>query len=211
MRLFVGIPLGDETAGELAALVSRLGASGDGLRWTKPESWHITLQFLGNATPEQMQCLRARLAEVHSAPAPVALGEMGSFERTGVFFADVAVTPGLLVLQERVVAATARCGFVAEARPFHPHITLARKAGNRKTGTEGTREQGDKPAGSKVARGQGAQVPRTGLLSLRDFIAKVGACRFSRFTAHEFLLYQSHLGPQGSRYEVRARFPLNER
>ena len=203
MRLFVGIPLGDETAGELAALVSRLGASGDGLRWTKPESWHITLQFLGNVTPEHMQCLRARLAEVHSAPVPVELGELGSFERTGVFFADVAVTPGLAVLQERVVAATARCGFVAEARPFHPHITLARKAGNK-----GPREQGNLKSGSKGAREQRSENLGTEPHGLRDLMAKAGACRFSRFTAQEFLLYESHLSPQGSQYEVRARFPL---
>jgi 2'-5' RNA ligase len=29
------------------------------------------------------------------------------------------------------------------------------------------------------------------------------------FTASEFLLFESHLSPQGSRYEIRARFPLH--
>jgi 2'-5' RNA ligase len=32
--------------------------------------------------------------------------------------------------------------------------------------------------------------------------------RFSRFTAREFLLYESHLGAERARYEVRGRFPL---
>jgi 2'-5' RNA ligase len=136
MRLFVGIPLADAVVRELAGVAARLriDQSGtvrrlDGLRWTEPESWHITLQFLGNATPQQFDCLASRLATVHSAPVPVQLGELGFFHRAGVFFADVSVTPGLARLQEQVVAATSLCGFVAETRPFHPHITLARGKG----------------------------------------------------------------------------------
>ena len=34
--------------------------------------------------------------------------------------------PELLLLQERVTAATRPCGFAPEARPYQPHITLAR-------------------------------------------------------------------------------------
>ncbi len=74
MRLFVGIPLADAVARELAAVVGRLRSSesaalrgSDGLRWTEPESWHITLQFLGNSTAEQLECLKARLGEVRSS------------------------------------------------------------------------------------------------------------------------------------------------
>jgi 2'-5' RNA ligase len=188
MRLFVGIPLADQVVGELAALVVRLRPTAGNLRWSKAESWHITLQFLGNANEEQLQCLTARLAEVRCAPVRVELCELGAFERTGVFFADVAVTPGLAALQEQVVAATSRCGFVADARPFHPHITLARKAGSERAGEPG----------SKNARADG----------VRDLLASNDTRKFSRFTAKEFLLYESHLGSEGSRYEVRARFPL---
>ena len=51
--LFIGIPLAAATANDLTAAVNRLrstanqrAASGN-LRWSAPESWHITLQFLG--------------------------------------------------------------------------------------------------------------------------------------------------------------------
>jgi 2'-5' RNA ligase len=195
MRLFVGIALADAVVRELKSVVARLrasgGVAGGGLRWTEPDSWHITLQFLGNSTPEQYACLTSRLGEVRSAPLPVELGSLGCFDRAGVFFADVAVTPGLVALGRSVVAATSQCGFVAEARPFHPHITLARKAG-----AKGTRDQGNKNS-------------RTGSHNLRDLTEKAGGCRFTRFTAREFLLYESHLGAEGARYEVRERFPLN--
>lgn len=177
MRLFVGIPLGDAVIRELAAVVARLRPGSGSLRWTAPESWHITLQFLGEATPEQYECLAARLGEVRAAPVAVQLGELGFFDRAGVFFADVVVAGELIALEERVVSATSKCGFVAETRPFHPHITLAR------------------------AKGQGRGT------DLRELKGKIRSQpSFTRFTAREFLLYESHLGPGGARYEIKARF-----
>lgn len=136
MRLFVGIPLALGVTSELAALVERLkhelrsGASG--LRWMPPESWHITLQFLGNTDEAHYNCLTARLSELRAAPVPVRIEELGAFERVGVLFADVAATPELASLARRVTDFTARCGFAPEERPFHPHITLgrARSRGN---------------------------------------------------------------------------------
>ena len=198
MRLFVGIALAGSVARELGSLVARLRSSDSGMRWTEPDAWHITLQFPGNTTPEQYACLMEQLGKVRSAPVPAQLGSLGCFERVGVLFTDVAATPGLTALGRGVVAATSRCGFAAETRPFHPHITLARKTGN-----EGTREQGN-----KGARENGSKNPRSESHNLRDLAAKAGACRFSRFTAQEFLLYESHLGSGRARYEVRGRFPL---
>jgi RNA 2',3'-cyclic 3'-phosphodiesterase len=126
MRLFAGIPLAAEVIEELSAISLRLQTSGDGLRWSAPESWHITLQFLGNTGQPQYECIVARLRELRSPPVPIQLEDLGFFDRAGVFFAGVALTTELRLLQERVTAATGLCGFVPETRPYHPHITLAR-------------------------------------------------------------------------------------
>ncbi len=186
MRLFVGIPLADVVIRELAAVVARLRSPAadrnppvGGLRWTAPECWHITLQFLGETTPEQYECLVARLGEVRAASVTVQLGELGLFDSAGVFYVDAGLTQGLAALAQRVVSATSECGFAAESRPFHPHITLAR------------------------AKGQGRSA---GLRELRSRMSSQPA--FTRFTAREFLLYESHLGPGGAKYEVKARFGL---
>ncbi len=179
MRLFVGIALTDAVVRELESVVTRLRTNDSGLRWTDPDSWHITLQFLGNATPEQYDCLMARLSEVRCEPVRVQLGSLDCFDRAGAFFADVAAASGLVALAERVAAATGRCGFAAETRPFHPHITLARAK----------------------AHGHGAE--------LRTLASRMrGKPAFTPFTAREFLLYESHLGVERARYEVRRRFPL---
>ena len=179
MRLFIAIPLADAVVAELAAVSARLRSAADGLRWAAPESWHITLQFLGNTTPEQYNCLAARLARVSSPPIPIRLDALGLFDRTGIFYVGVDLTPPLVSLQQCVVAATALCSFQPESRSFHPHITLARSKGQGR------------------ARQLGELLSR---LPVRP--------SFTCFVAREFLLYESHLRPDGSHYDVRARFPL---
>jgi 2'-5' RNA ligase len=182
MRLFVGIPLAPAVNEELSAISARLHADGDGLRWPAPESWHVTLQFLGNTGREQYDCTIARLRGVHSPPIPVMLEGLSFFDRAGIFFAGVRLTPELLVLQERVTAATKLCGFTPEARAFQPHITLARSKG------KGQRQ------------------------SLGELKAKIRhQPNFTPFVAEEFLLYESFLGRAGSHYEVRERFALGRR
>jgi 2'-5' RNA ligase len=177
MRLFIGIPLAAAVIDELRAASSRLRSAAGGLRWTAPESWHVTLQFLGNTSPEQLACIVPRLHALHVPSVPVCLEELGCFERSGVLIASVRLTPELLLLQERVTAATQPCGFVPETRPFQPHITLARSKGRQH--------------------------------HLDNIKAKIRRpSNFTRFTAREFLLYESFLSPSGSRYEIRERFPL---
>lgn len=126
MRLFVGIPLPPEVVRQLSALCARLRSPADGLRWPAPETWHITLQFLGSTSLEQYGCLALRLRGIQMEPIRVELESPDIFDRAGVFFAGVRLTPGLLALEERILAATQLCGFAADTRPYRPHITLAR-------------------------------------------------------------------------------------
>jgi len=181
MRLFIGIPLAGAVARDLSAVSARLRSKDDGLRWSAPESWHVTLQFLGSTSPEQYRCIGESLRGLRSPPVPVQLESLGFFDRAGVFFAGVRLTPELTALQQQVLAATAPCGFPAEAREYHPHITLARSKGK-----EG----------------------RHGIQRLRNEIQRQPA--FAAMDAREFLLYESFTEASGSRYEVRERFPLIE-
>lgn len=110
------------------------------------------------------------------------LEDLGLFDRAGILFAGVRVTPELLSLQTRIAAATEPCGFVPDLRPYQPHITLARGKSN----------------------GQPQRI--------RELKAELDhRPKFTRFVAQEFLLYESLLNPAGSHYEVRERFHLNSR
>ena len=177
MRLFVGIPLPDTAIDELAAISLRLQSGGDGLRWSTAESWHITLQFLGNTDEDEYRCMVARLGELRSTAVPVQIEGLGFFDGAGVFFAEVGPSGELLRLQKQVVAATGLCGFMPETRPYHPHITLARAKGKKRGG---------------------------GLKQLKASLHRQP--RFTGFVAEEFVLYESVASPTGSRYEIRERF-----
>jgi RNA 2',3'-cyclic 3'-phosphodiesterase len=179
MRLFAGIPLPAAVIDELSAISVRLQSSADGLRWSAPESWHITLQFLGNTGQEQYECTVTRLGDLRSPSVPIQLQGLGLFERAGVFFAGVALTPELLLLQQHVTAATGLCGFIPETRPYHPHVTLAR------------------------TKGKGRM---RGLQELNARIHRQPA--FTGFVAEEFVLYESVSRPSGALYEIRERFRL---
>ena len=179
MRLFIGIPLSLEVIDVLKHLSSSLQSANDNLRWSSPETWHITLQFLGETPIEKYNCVVPRLAEIRSPAVPVLMGETGFFDRAGVFFAGVNVSPELRRLQKLVADATSQCGFVTEDRPYHPHVTLARAKGDDR------------------------------MDALRRLKKRVGTSPdFPTFTAPEFLLYESFLGSAGARHEVRQRFPL---
>jgi 2'-5' RNA ligase len=179
MRLFVGIPLAASVIEQLEKVSMRHRVEGDGLRWSTRESWHITLQFLGSTSQTQYECIVARLRELHSAPVPIELEELGFFDRAGIFFAGVALTPELLALQQQVMATTTPCGFVPEDRPYRPHITLARSKGRRNA------------VRLDALKGKIRHQPK-----------------FSRFVAEEFFLYESLTRPTGSEYETRERFRL---
>jgi 2'-5' RNA ligase len=179
VRLFIGIPLSSETLHALDRLSQSLRSPGDGLRWTSPDTWHITLQFLGETTVDTYECAVAKLSEIQFTSVPVWLRGTGLFDRAGVFFADVSVSPELRILQKQILAATSQCGIVPENRPYHPHITLARA----KSGDRGR--------------------------TLRNLKASAASdAQFPAFIAREFLLYESFLGPSGARHEIRNRFSL---
>jgi RNA 2',3'-cyclic 3'-phosphodiesterase len=179
MRLFLAIPLAESVVAEIARFTTGLHSAAPQLRWSARESWHITLQFLGSASEEQLACLTSQLTALRSAPIPIQLAAPGLFERAGIFHLGVELTPGLAGLQQRVVAATTPCGFEPETRPYHAHITLARSKGREFSGE---------------------------LRALKNQIQSPP--HFSRFTATDFLLYESHLSSSGSTHEVRHRFPL---
>jgi 2'-5' RNA ligase len=180
MRLFIAIPLGSVACDELARVSAQLRSGKDGFRWTSPESWHITLQFLGNTSAEQLGRLCVSLRDVRSPAFPIQLGTLGFFDRAGVFFVDVNLSSDLRAHRQRVIEATTQCGFPPEQRPYHPHITLARIK---------------KKSASQSRHALDAAIQ--------------SATHFSRFVVGEFRLYESFVG-EAAHYEVRQCFPLIE-
>ncbi|HVT97244.1 MAG TPA: RNA 2',3'-cyclic phosphodiesterase [Acidobacteriaceae bacterium] len=181
MRLFVGIALPPDVSDALEGIRQQFEPrSGTDLRWSAPEGWHVTLQFLGQVSDERATCVYEQLKTIRASQVPICIDGLGFFDRAGVFWAGVTLTPELLALQQFVTAAMRHCEFTPEDRPYSPHITLAR------------------------AKGRGSKA----LQPLQKALEKNKTPLHAEFTAEEFLLYESFPGPKGSRYEIRARFPL---
>ena len=114
----------------------RAGELEEDLRWVGPQQQHITLRYLGNITPEQLNLLTVRFEEV--------LRDNFSFDcLTGHFeLFPNARHPRVLALgmhsgQElkRLAAVCEEvavdCGLPREPRYYKPHVTLGRFKGHK--------------------------------------------------------------------------------
>ncbi len=65
-RCFVAAPIGDDLRVVLRDAVEGWRGRPDlhGLRWTEPESWHVTLAFLGSMAPADVEAASLRLDEL---------------------------------------------------------------------------------------------------------------------------------------------------
>ncbi|OAB74689.1 RNA 2',3'-cyclic phosphodiesterase [Paenibacillus crassostreae] len=95
-----------------------------------PQDYHITIQFLGETTPEQMGGLQTVLSSINEQPLSLKLngaGFFGSSKAPRILWAGVSGNlTGLNNLHASVIQATHQCGFIVEERRFAAHITLAR-------------------------------------------------------------------------------------
>jgi 2'-5' RNA ligase len=179
MRLFIALQLPNAVIAELAAVQERLRHAAQPVRWVEPQSIHLTLQFLGETPAEHVPALLAALHAIPPTALALQLGHLGAFPNlraSRVLWVGIAGdTTGLKELHAAVVRATAPLGFVAEARPFNPHLTLGRV----------------RPDASPAQRHQiGAA------LTAADQPAAL------HWTSTGPVLYASSLTPQGAVYEV---------
>jgi 2'-5' RNA ligase len=135
MRLFLAIePTGDARA-ILSDVLSRagnsLGPAGAAVRWITPENLHLTLQFLGEVERDRLASLVASLRPpIALRPFALSLDRFGVFPASGpprILWLGIGKGAGEVgqiydELSRRLIA----LGFDREARPFSPHLTVAR-------------------------------------------------------------------------------------
>jgi RNA 2',3'-cyclic 3'-phosphodiesterase len=138
VRAFVAVELPDEIRaaltdirGTLSERVARAGVD-RGVRWTDPAGVHLTLKFLGATSPPLLPDIERRLAEalVGQPRFSIELSGIGAFPNLRsprVLWVGLGGdVESLAVAQRLVEAAISPLGFPTEARPFSPHLTLAR-------------------------------------------------------------------------------------
>ncbi|BBH22913.1 RNA 2',3'-cyclic phosphodiesterase [Paenibacillus baekrokdamisoli] len=135
IRLFVAVPLPEKWKLILAAWCDELKQQLPSFRkWTSPEDYHLTLQFLGDVPAIHVQDISQALQEAMAAGIPpfeLAIENLGLFgrpENPRVLWAGIGGdSEHLHQLHTAVAAALTPLGYPAEERAYHPHLTLARQ------------------------------------------------------------------------------------
>lgn len=134
MRAFLAVP-GDPAWKESArAFCAESRPELPPASWTKPESWHLTLRFLGEV--EEAAAVRFADAIAGAAGAleeaallpggPVVFPPAGRPRVIGIGFAPGAGLDALAEVARAAESAARGIGCAPEDRPFRPHVTLAR-------------------------------------------------------------------------------------
>lgn len=133
---FIGIGINESIQAALAAWQDELKAYVPMKLWPRPEEFHITLQFLGDTTNEQLDKIKLAWQEQNFGKAfsldVAGVDTFGSTKQPRVVWAGVKPLDQLQALHQQVTASTKSAGFPVENRPYRPHITLGKKWGSAK-------------------------------------------------------------------------------
>lgn len=196
-RLFIAVPLPPAVRDQVAAIIDDLQSTELPVRWIDPDNGHLTLHFIGDTEPELAELLRMALGAAITGHECFDLrtadsGAFPSLRRPRVLWLGLwGPTYKLEALYNDIGDFLDDFGLEIEDAPFHPHITLGR-----------------------VRSGEGVKIGQ-----LPEQVREVFADLAARGLAHhdhavtfpvtEVQLIRSHLGKDGSRYEVLARYALS--
>lgn len=194
MRIFIGIDLDSDVRDRISRFLEGVQGFAPESKWVRPESLHITLKFIGEQTPEQVEAIAERLRRIEGSSFEIRCAGYGFFPTAKVprvFWIGIEAGPKLADLAERIDVAVAELGIPREDRPYSPHLTLARAGGRSRSPN---RQKGDGPNATFAV--------------MEKRLATMGEFDFGTMTAHEFILYQSQLSPKGSKYTKLRSFAM---
>lgn len=186
LRTFIAIPLPEPVIRLAGDVQDRLRDAGLRLKWVRPASIHLTLQFLGDVARGQVPEIESTLARAVAGQGSFCLrarhiGVFPGMRRPRVLWLGLdGQIDQLLKIQQRLGAQLNCIGFPPEKRPFKGHLTLGRVK-------------------SRID-------PRL----LQTALSAVDA-ESQPFTVETICLFQSDLKPTGAVYTRLAEYPLAEK
>ena len=185
-RVFLAIPLYEIFPKELKKILLPLSRPGSGVRWTELRNVHLTLHFFGAVSPKEIEPIHHSSKKVAAlfSPLGLRLGRIGGFpslERPEILWLGVEEPAGRLLSLQKALQGEVR--------------TLGFK-------TEARPFQPHATIGRVKWQSQ----------DLRALLAEVVLdCPTPEKIADHFVLYQSHILPEGVRYEILNTYPLSKK
>jgi len=177
MRLFTALDLPADLRSRIAGL--RAPETLDA-RWSPPDQYHVTLRFIGDASPGDCDRMDAHLERVQAPVVegrPYGLDVLPSRHTPSVLIVGLERTDSLMTLYEAVSEALEAAGLEPEGRTYRPHLTLAR------------------------VRDVSAE-------AVHQFLDRHEAEALPSFRTDAFHLYESTLTSEGAVHERRRTYPL---
>jgi RNA 2',3'-cyclic 3'-phosphodiesterase len=192
MRLFVALDIDPEIRRRIAEFRDKLRPYAPDVRWVGAETFHITVQFLGETA--KLEEIRAALQQVRGAAIPLNFRGTGFFptpKSPRVFWVGIESDETLQELATAIGEVLNPLGFQRDIGRYKPHLTLAR-------------------AGSGRPRPVGGERSASGLRVVGLKLQEVEATDFGAMKAREFCLYESNLSSSGAKYTALNGYPLND-
>jgi len=158
------------------------------VRWVAVENLHLTLKFLGDVSPTNIemlkQMLRAEADLVQNFEMDIqGLGSFPNLRRPRVLFIGIQAPAGLESLYHGIETACARLGYASEERRFSPHLTIGRVR---------------------------VDIPASGQQKIRDALEETMIDSAGIARVDSVHLYKSELKPTGSAYTRLFSAPLKQ-
>jgi 2'-5' RNA ligase len=191
MRVFVALDIPEAIRNAMRAYVDELRRIAPDAKWVRPESYHVTLKFIGEWKRDVREIISA-LETIQARPIEISFRNSGFFPNPRaprVFWAGIEGDANLAPLASAIDKACVTLGIESEDRRFSPHLTLAR-------------------SGSGSPRPKKPEPPTPALIRLAERITAMPAPEFGTMHANEFFLYESKLSPDGAKYSKLRNFSL---
>ena len=132
IRCFIAIEIPEPIQNQLAQIQGRLQKQIQKASWVKPGNIHLTLKFLGDVDPDDLESIGEAIEEAtsHHRSFSLHLGGVGAFPnlaRPRVIWAGVKVgAERVSALAQDINVGLSHCGFPLDTKRFNPHLTIAR-------------------------------------------------------------------------------------
>jgi RNA 2',3'-cyclic 3'-phosphodiesterase len=192
MRMFVALDIDAAIRERIGEFRNQMRQVAPDVRWVGPETFHVTLQFLGET--KKLEQIQQALRQVKGSQITLTFRHTGFFpnpKSPRVFWVGIESEQSLQELVRSIAETLRPLGFDRDKGPFQPHLTLARAGSGRPRPVPGERFA-------------------SGLQRVRAAVETMPSLEFGTMAAREFYLYESKLSPAGAQYSKLSRYLLEQ-